>query len=149
MRWERLKPAAPIRVHLFLAAALWTLPGIALFVFGLRWALLGTSPWTFPLIVVALIAGYLKARLIMVRAADRTVQRIHERGDGRCLGGFLSWKSWLLVAVMATMGRYFRSGVLPLPVAGIIYTFVGTALLTASLVLWRAWREAGVSATSA
>lgn len=134
-----LKPAAPARLHLLLAAMTWTVVGTFLSFFGTRWMLVG-SPWTEAvLMVVAAAVGILKARFVLDRAANRIVKRIRERGDGRCIGGFLSLRTWGLVIVMAVAGRWLRGGLLPHAVVGFIYLAVGVALLFASRRLWSGW----------
>jgi len=139
-RLEAFKPAAPARVHVLLAAAMWTVVGAALAFAGGRWLLRAGLPHVAPAIALAVLLGALKGRFVLQRTAARTVARIRARGDGRCLGGFLSLRSWALVAVMATAGAILRRGLLPRAPLGFIYLAVGTALLLASAHLWRAWR---------
>ena len=66
-------------------------PGTFGVVIGLAWWLwlspTRAAPW---LIGLALVLGAVKARFILDRVARKIVDRIQERGDGRCLGGFLS-----------------------------------------------------------
>jgi len=63
----------------------------------------------------------------------RLVARIIERGEGRCLGGFVSWKTWLLILGMMAMGWALRRSGAPFWVIGVLYAGIGTALVTASL----------------
>ena len=133
------KPAASAQMHLLLAAALWTIVGALLLSFGVRWAWAGHAWYTSPLLVVAVVAGLLKARFVLRRTASRAIERIRARGDGRCVGGFLSWQSWLFVLLMMGTGRLLRGGLLPRTVTGLVYAAVGTALLVAAWQLWDAW----------
>ncbi len=142
--WIRsYKPAAPARVHLLLAAMLWSIVGGAMLAFGIKWLADWGSGYVWLVAVGAAALGLLKARVVLREAADRIVTRIRERGDGRCLGGFLSPKTWLFVLLMIAGGRVLRSGLLPAAAAGFIYAAVGAALLWASRRLWRAWRRFG------
>lgn len=147
---ERLKPSAPARRHLLLAAAMWSAVGSALATVGTVWTVRAPhpmSPWLLP---IAVAFGLLKARLILDRAGRRIVERIEARGDGRCLGGFLSLQSWALVVVMVVGGRLLRAGGVDLHLVGLLYVLVGTGLLVASRIPWRAWatsrREAATDA---
>lgn len=133
------KPAASARLHLLLAATMWTVVGALLLVFGARWLLTTPARWAWGLLAIAMVIGLLKARFVLDRAAQRTIERIRTRGDGTCIGGFLSLRTWAIVALMAGAGRFLRSGLLPLSVGGFIYAAVGTALLLATRLLWRAW----------
>ncbi len=138
---DRLKPAAPARVHLLLAALMWSTVGGVLLVLGSVWTLQVRTPLTVLLLVVAGAGGLLKARFVLEPVAGHTVERIEARGDGRCVGGFLSPRSWAMVAAMMVIGRFLRGGVFSIHVVGLVYVLVGTALVVASRVLWAAWRR--------
>jgi len=144
-RWaawaERWKPAAGVRAHLVAAAGLWTLVGIGLTAAGLAWCFGSPLPWSVVLAGAGLAAGLVKGRFVIRRVAERNAARIIARGDGHCLGGFLSVKTWLLVAVMMASGMVLRRSAVPRPVLGVVYTAVGTALLAGSVILWRALKR--------
>lgn len=129
-------PAASRRAHVLAAGVLWSLAGTGLLAAGGYWVT-RSRPITFvPVLGLSLGLGLLKARLILDGAAGRIVDRIESRGDGRCLGGFLSWRSWLLVAAMILLGRALRASPLPVLARGAIYTAIGAAILIASRRLW-------------
>ncbi len=142
MSWvERYKPAAAVRAHLLLAGLMWTVVGAALVGFGGRWLWQLPTPAAPWLAALALAIGVFKARFVLDRAARTIVDRIRERGDGRCLGGFLSVRSWALVAAMAAGGRFLRGSHVARGLLGVLYIAVGTALLLSSRLAWRAWRH--------
>ena len=119
---------------------MWTVVGSMLGFFGVRWALAWESPWTYVLLAVAALIGVAKAIFVFRKAARRVIARIRERGDGHCLGGFISWSTWALVLGMIVLGRVLRAGLLAKSTVGFIYAGVGIALLTGSVFLWRALR---------
>jgi hypothetical protein len=129
-------PAASRATHLLAAGGMWSLVGLALFTAGTIWILRSGSSWALPILVLAGLLGWVKARYVLRRTAERTVRRIEERGDRRCLGGFLSWKSWLLVLAMMLLGRWLRKSPLPILWRGLIYAAIGAALFLASLRIW-------------
>lgn len=134
-----MRPAAPMRIHLLLAATAWSAVGLGLLTAGARWTVrAGTRGMPMWLAMAATI-GVLKAVFVLRRAAARVVTRIEAHGDGRCIGGFFSWRTWLLVILMSVTGRMLRIIGLPLAITGLIYVAVGSALLVASGWLWRAW----------
>jgi len=137
--FESLKPAASARVHLLLAALMWSTVGGVLLVLGVLWALDVRTPLTVLLLVACGAGGFLKAHYVLEPVARRTVERIEVRGDGRCVGGFLSPQSWAMVVAMMVIGRLLRGGVLSSHLVGLLYVLVGTALVLASRVLWGAW----------
>jgi hypothetical protein len=138
---ERHKPAATASTHLLMAWLMWALVGAGLAAFGATW-LLKASPRAAPWLAGAAAAvGVLKSKLVLDRAARRVVARIRERGDGRCLGGFLSWHTWALVLVMMAAGRLLRGAGLSGLVVGPLYIAVGFGLLVSSRLSWREWRS--------
>ncbi len=136
---ETFKPAASRRTHLLAAAGLWTAVGLVLFSLGTRWVLRAEPQHAYLQIGVAAGLGVAKAWFVLDRAARRIVVRIGARGEGRCLGGFLSLKTWMLVACMMGLGRLLRTGLLPLHWIGLLYTAIGTALVVGARNFWRAW----------
>jgi hypothetical protein len=138
---ERLKPAAKARTHLLMAAGLWTAVGIGLLTLGFIWCFAARIPWPFALAALGIVAGSLKGRFVLRRLAEKNAARVIQRGDGQCLGGFLSVKTWLLVAVMMTSGILLRRSGVSHAILGVLYSAIGTALLAGSIPLWKARRQ--------
>jgi hypothetical protein len=136
-------PTASRRTHLFAAGIMWSLAGTGLCLAGGHWIFQSRSQSAVLVLLLALAVGFAKARFVLDRTAGRIIERIESRGDGRCLGGFLSWKSWLLVAAMILLGRLLRASPLPLLARGAIYLAIGAALLVASRRLWIRFRRMG------
>ncbi|UCE58452.1 MAG: hypothetical protein JSU63_13530 [Phycisphaerales bacterium] len=135
------KPTASARLQLLLAAAMWSTVGTLLLYFGVRW--IWAKPSHYPLLLTAAAAGagLVKVRFVLRYASGRLIHRIRARGDGYCIGGFLSWRTWLFVLFMIALGRLLRGGALPRSVVGPIYAAVGMALLVGSCWIWLAWRR--------
>jgi hypothetical protein len=137
--WQRLTPRAPARAHLAAAAIFWTAVGSFLLARGLARAVGEASSWVLPALVVGAAVGTVKGALLLRPSALKAVARIQERGDGRCLGGFLSWKGWLFVASMMLLGKVLRMIGLPAMVSAGILVAIGTALLVGSITYWRCY----------
>ncbi len=136
---DSYKPAAPRCAHLLLASLLWTVVGGLLAFFGVRWIWASHLPNVPLLLGGAVAVGLLKEHFVLRRAAERTIERIIARGDGRCLGGFLSLRSWGFVILMVAAGRLLRGSPMPRVVVGVVYLAVGTALFVGARRLWFAW----------
>jgi hypothetical protein len=136
---RRWAPRAPKRFHLAAAASLWSLAGLGLFLAGFYWIETSGSSWMLPAVALALVAGAVKFRFVLRKTARKIVTRIERRGDGKCLGGFLSWGSWGMVAGFSILGRLLRASAVPRILLGGIYFAVGVALLGSSLVIWGHW----------
>jgi hypothetical protein len=134
----RLKPGVPQRIHLFLAALLWTGIGTVLLVRGLGWLISAERIW---LVVPALVLGTVKSILILDRTAKRSLDRILRLADGTCLGAVYSIKTWFLVLIMMITGIVLRHSSLPLPLLGLFYITIGWALLLSSRHAWFCWHH--------
>ena len=138
---ETYKPSASSRVQLWLAAAMWSFVGTGLFSVGGYWLLTPAEVKGWIIMLVAVVLGTGKSLLVLDRTANRNVDRIKLRGEGRCVGGFLSPQIWVLVLGMMLLGRLLRTIGLPRPLLGLIYAAVGTGLLFSSRIIWRAWKH--------
>lgn len=133
---HRLTPRAPARVQLVLASIVWLVGAAILAVRGVIY--LSRSHWAAWLIALALVIGVAKGRLILERVARKAVERIRLRGRERCLFGFFSWKSWLLIVVMMGGGIMLRRSGAPPAFLGVLYVAVATALLYGDHQYWLA-----------
>ena len=122
-----------------LAGLLWSVVGTLLALFGAVWIWSSDLPHAVFWSIAAIAIGLGKSWMVLDRAALGIAQRIEDRGDGRCVGGFLSLKTWLLVGVMAGGGRALRMWVLPPGIAGLLYLGIGVALAASSRMLWLRW----------
>jgi hypothetical protein len=136
---HRMTPAAAMRTRLVAAAVLWTTVGSVLAFVGVRWVLMACSSGVLRAmaLVTAAMVGFVKSRVVFRRTAARVTARLLSQGDGRCFGGFLSWKSWLTVVVMAALGRLLRASGIPCLWLGLAYSAVGVGLTLASVDIWR------------
>jgi hypothetical protein len=134
----RYKPGVSVRVHLFLAALIWSLVGFFLLTNGFVLISLKGPLWFG---VLGLALGTVKTFFILDRVARKNIKRIKEFEDRVCIGSVYSWKTWVLVAAMIGLGRLLRTTVLPGEIVGLIYTAVGWALMLASRLMWREWNR--------
>jgi hypothetical protein len=125
---------------MLVAALTWTAVGSALAGVGLRRLVAAGGVWGGSL-VLALVAGWLKARWVLAARAETNARRIEAAGDGRCIGGVFSWTAWALVAGMMLAGWALRRTPVPAEWTGWVEAAVGAALLFAARIPWRHWRR--------
>lgn len=135
---RKLKPGVPRRIHLLLAATLWSLIGIMLVFRGVSWLSAVGRLW---IMAPALIAGTIKSLFILDNTARKGVQRILEMVDGTCLGAVYSLRTWLLVLLMIGAGMVLRHSGLPKELLGGLYVAIGWALFFSSRHAWLAWHH--------
>jgi len=129
-----------VRIQLVAAASMWLIGSSILLIRGVGY--IQGRYWHAWILALGLALGVLKARLLLDRVATKAVLRIQGRADASVLG-FFSAKSWALIAVMMGSGITLRHLVvnpnqIGAGIMGAIYVGVGTALLLADRVFWRA-----------
>jgi hypothetical protein len=134
----RFKPGVPQRVHLLLAASLWTSIGLVLMVRGTCWLVDSGRIW---LVLPAVALGTIKSILVLDRAARRSLDRILRLADGTCLGAVYSLKTWMVVLLMMIAGYTLRHSTLPRSLLGIAYVTIGWALFMSSRHAWFSWHH--------
>lgn len=130
------KPGVPRLVHLFAAPFLWTAIGCLLIYRGWGWVGQGHRLFFVP---AALLLGTVKSLLILDATARRSINRIIRFKDGTCLGAVYSWKTWLLVLLMMTVGVVMRKLTQPGPIIGSLYMAIGWGLCFSSRLGWLHW----------
>ncbi len=130
---NRYKPAVTNNILVLLAGIVWTLVGIMLLFMAFSWL----SPIPSPTAHMYEIAGLVFALLIhhfgFLKIAGKNLDRILALPGKRCLFAFIPWKSYLIIAVMVTMGALLRHSVIPRQYLAVLYISIGLALVLSSV----------------
>lgn len=130
---KKYKPAVTKNVLLFLAGLVWACVGVMLLFLAFSW-LINVSHARLCLFGGA---GILFALLIhhfgFLKIVDKNLDRILPMDDKQCMFSFIPWKSYLIIAVMITMGSVLRHSAIPKPYLAVLYTAIGLALLLSSV----------------
>ena len=139
-RLVRLLPRAGTRVQLVAAAAMWLIGASILLTRGIGY--IHGRHWHAWALAAGLTLGVTKSRLLLDGVGRRAVARIRDRGHASFLG-FFSLQAWGLIALMMSGGILLRQlfvhpGQVGAGILGAVYIGVGTALLLADRIFWRA-----------
>lgn len=129
---HRFKPSVD-RYWLFLCAGgLWSLVGVALCELANTW--LAAIKWPANLwgALAGLTAGLLLYRFGFSRLVLNNIERINRQPERVCLFAFQTWRSYLLILVMMSLGVLLRHSSLPRILLATLYLGMGTALTLAS-----------------
>ena len=133
---EKYKPAVPKKALLMMAGAMWCGVGIMLATMAIHWLrLYEGNPWIFaiPGLIVALIIHHFG----FLRIVDKNLGRISGLKEKPCAFSFISWKSYLIILIMITMGIILRHTPIPKQYLSIIYIGIGLALFLSSIRYFR------------
>jgi len=133
---DKLKPAMPRKLLLLIAGAMWCGVGVMLTMMAFHW--LHSYPgrsWMFAL------PGFIAALVIhhfgFLRLVDKNLGRISQLPEQPCAFSFISWKSYLIIMIMVTLGITLRHSSIPKQYLSIIYLGIGLALFLSSIRYFR------------
>lgn len=88
-------------------------------------------------ILLGVFTGLLIHHRGFLRIVNKNLKRIHHLKDKFCLFGFMSWKSYILIAVMMSFGIILRNSGLSRIYLSVIYMGIGLALGLSSIRYFR------------
>jgi len=95
------------------------------------------------MVLIALVAGFLKGHFVFSKLAQKNIRRIYELAPHKekvCIFAFQAAFSYLLIIGMITLGILLRFSPIPREYLAIVYLAIGIGLLYASVQYWLAAR---------
>jgi hypothetical protein len=133
MNIKLLNPAVDKRFLILLAGLMWCGVGIMLVSFAVRWL----SPYSGKEMGLYYAAGFLLAMPIhhfgFLKIADKNLNRLLSLTEKRCFFSFMTWRSYIIVVVMISMGISLRHSSIPKRYLSILYNGIGLALFLSGL----------------
>jgi hypothetical protein len=129
----KLKPAVDKRVLLFLAGFMWVGVGAMLLFLSYSWLNAFHAPGSLVFESIGIAAALVIHHFGFLKIVDKNLGRILPMEGKRCVFSFLSWKSYLMVALMIAMGVLLRHSPIPKPYLSMLYTGIGLALVLSSV----------------
>lgn len=105
-----------------------------------RWNLSSDSTGQAWIISLAMIVGYVKARLVFVKTVQRVVTRIRSLSMPIRFSQVYTKSYWFLIGGMMMLGMVFRFLPLPVDVRGFIDLTIGSALINGAILYFQAVR---------
>ena len=138
--FQKYKPAVSRKWLLLLSGLVWSGTGVLLNFFAYRWF----PELTFGQAVSAAVAGIALGSVIAFlgfsKVAKKNINRILSYSGLVCVFAFQEWKSYILIAVMMTMGIYMRSsGIIPKFLLAPMYIGIGLALFVTSFLYYQSF----------
>lgn len=134
---QKLNPAVDKKYLIILAGIVWCGVGIMLISFAVSWLNKydgkGTG-WYY-------LAGFAAAMPIQhfgfLRLADKNIERLMAVEGKKCLFSFITWKSYLIIIIMVSMGIALRHSSLPKQYLSILYNGIGLGLFLSGIRYFR------------
>jgi len=129
----KLKPAVSKQALLFLAGFLWICVGTMLVYLAYTWLTTASTTIFWIFLGVGFILALAVHHLGFLKIVDHNLERIMMMDTKQCLFAFISWKSYLIIIIMVSMGVLLRHSDIPQHYLAILYTGIGLALILSSV----------------
>ena len=133
MNIRKFTPSADKRILVLLAGLMWCGVGIMLIRFAVVWL----SPLDIKTAGLYYAAGFLAAMPIhhfgFLEIADKNLRRLLPLNEKRCIFSFMTWRSYIIVLIMVSMGITLRHSALPKRYLSILYDGIGLALFLSGI----------------
>jgi hypothetical protein len=134
---RKLRPAVDKKILVLMAGVMWCGVGAMLISYSFSWLI--SLSWKSQLIFGS--AGFLAAMPIhhfgFLRLADKNLARLLPMTEKKCFFSFMTWKSYLIVPLMVSMGIFLRNSPLPKEYLSVIYTGIGLGLFLSGIRYFR------------
>ena len=134
---DRLNPRADKKILILIAGIMWCGVGVMLISFASVWL----SRYDGKGVFLYFAAGFLAAMPIhhfgFLKLADKNLARLLPLKEKRCVFSFITWKSYLIIVVMMTMGITMRHSSIPKQYLSILYNGIGLGLFLSGIRYFR------------
>lgn len=134
---KKLTPLADKSILVLLAGLMWCGVGVMLICLAISWL----SPYNGKEQGLFYTAGFIAAMPIhhfgFLKIADKNLNRLLPLTEKRCLFSFMTWKSYITVLIMVSMGITLRHSSIPKNYLSILYNGIGLALFLSGIRYFR------------
>jgi hypothetical protein len=137
MNIRKFTPGVDKRFLVLMAGLMWCGVGVMLVRFAVSWLSLLTEKEQ----IFYYTAGFIAAMPIhhfgFLKIADTNLNRLMPLTEKKCLFSFITWRSYIIILMMVSMGLVLRHSSLPKRYLSILYNGIGLALFLSGIRYFR------------
>jgi hypothetical protein len=130
---DKIKPAADKRTLIFLSFLVWVTVGMILLLYVYFWLSSPAVNNTYIFIGTGIGLALIIHHFGFLRLVDKNLGRILPMEGKKCIFSFMTWKSYLIVIVMISIGTLLRHSSIPKSYLSILYIGIGLSLILSSI----------------
>ncbi|TAL80174.1 MAG: hypothetical protein EPN88_01495 [Bacteroidetes bacterium] len=134
---KRFTPAVDKRILVLLAGIMWCGVGILLIHYGVSWLSLCSRRELEIFYATGLLAAVPIHHFGFLKIADKNLNRLLPLTEKRCVFSFMTWKSYIIVIIMVSMGIALRHSQIPKRYLSVVYNGIGLALFLSGIRYFR------------
>jgi hypothetical protein len=133
----KFRPVVDKKILVLMAGIMWCGVGTLMIIYAVSWLCQVTGSTR----LVYGFTGFLAAMPIhhfgFLKIADRNLARLIPLTEKKCLFSFMTWKSYLIVPIMVSMGIFLRHSSIPKQYLSILYNGIGLGLFLSGIRYFR------------
>lgn len=130
---DKIKPAVEKSALIFLSFFVWVVVGTVLLLLAYSWLKASQVNSSFLFVAVGVGAALVIHHFGFLKIVDKNLGRILPMEGKKCAFSFMTWKSYIILAVMVTMGTLLRHSAIPKTYLSILYIGIGLSLVLSSI----------------
>ena len=128
---NKCKPSAKKPYLLIIAGVMWFSVGVMLNTYAYKW-LSDYNGNSYVFAIISIVSAFIIYYYGFTKIVSKNISRITKLKDNPCIFSFMSWKGYVMVAVMMKMGNLARTSSFPKQYLSVIYIIMGFALIFSS-----------------
>lgn len=137
MELKRFTPSVDKKILVLLAGMMWCGVGIMLVSFAVSWLSVNTVREQLLFYSTGFLAAMPIHHFGFLRIADKNLNRLLPLTEKRCLFSFMTWRNYLIVLVMVSMGIALRHSAISKLYLSVLYNGIGLALFLSGIRYFR------------
>lgn len=129
----KFKPGVEKHILLLIAGLIWIAVGSMLLCFSYFWLRDAERNMVMLMAGSGIVISLFVHHFGFLRVVDNNLGRILPMQGKRCVFSFMTWKSYILVLVMAATGILLRRSPIPRTYLSVLYIGIGAALILSSI----------------
>jgi hypothetical protein len=141
MTLSSLKPAVTKLWLIALAGLMWTAVGMMLCRLAYNWLAVINRGMATVLGLFGVVMAVAAYCFVFSKIAQKNIKRLRLLTERTCVFAFHTWKGYLIIGFMITLGIILRNSAIPKQYLAILYTIIGGAIFLSSFhyygLLWK------------
>ena len=130
---SKFKPGVTRKTLIIIAGLMWLGVGIMLQVLAYSWLMSESGTVLLVFAGIGIVVALLVHHFGFLKIVDKNLKRLLPLEGERCVFSFITWKSYIMIAVMVSMGLILRHSSLPKHYLAVVYIGIGMALMLSSI----------------
>ena len=137
INFKKYKPAVDKKILVFLAGTTCCGVGLMLAGYAFSWLHVLKDSEQVIFYILGCLAAIPVYHFGFLKLADKNLRRLMPMNEKKCFFSFITWKSYLIVPVMVSLGIFLRHSPLPKQYLSVIYNGVGLGLFLSGIRYFR------------